>query len=315
MHMKKVLVYHAKEVEEYKRLMEKDFPEADLFFCSSPSDVEKNGPEAEIAFVPHDFPQHLFKFMPRVRWVQAMAAGVEHFVRRLEQVQDITLTKMVAVDAVYMAEYVMAYILFFSQEIARILKAQRAKLWEPYPMEFIHNKTCGIMGLGAIGVVIAEKAKAMGMRVVSWDLSRKDAPFVDKQYMAQDLSNFLRESDYVVVVLPVTPATVNLIDMSVLEGMQKGSYLINVCRGEVVDETALVRALRTGMIAGAVLDVFKEEPLPPESELWDCPNLILTPHISGAALPPDMVNFFKDNFLRYLGDEPLEGVVDFDLGF
>ena len=118
-----------------------------------------------------------------------------------------------------------------------------------------------------------------------------------------------------VVVLPVTPATVNLINKNVLEAMKRGSYLINVCRGEVVDERALVRALRTGVIAGAVLDVFKEEPLPPESELWDCPNLILTPHISGAALPQDMVKFFKDNFLRYLRNESLEGVVDFERGF
>lgn len=170
------------------------------------------------------------------------------------------------------------------------------------------------MGLGAIGSIVARKIKTMGMRLVSWDLEKKTAPFVD-QFLIEKLAEFLEESDFIVVLLPATPKTVNLINSDVSKSMKNDAYLINICRGELVDETALVAALKQKEIAGAVIDVTKQEPLPTDSPLWDCPNLIITPHISGIGLPEDMVAFFKDNFKRYVNEDPLLGVVDLQRGF
>ena len=171
------------------------------------------------------------------------------------------------------------------------------------------------MGLGAIGSVVAKKSKAAGMRVVSWDLRHREAPFVDKQYIAEELHDFLQEADYVVVVLPVTKETVNMINKDIFRRMKTNACLINICRGELVDEDALCDALKQEEIAGAVIDVVKDEPLPSDNKLWNCPNLIITPHISGVGLSADMAVFFEENFKRYIRKEPLAGVVDFQKGF
>jgi glyoxylate/hydroxypyruvate reductase A len=214
-----------------------------------------------------------------------------------------------------MAEYVLAYVLYFCQDISRALKAQREKRWDPYRMEFIHQKTLGVMGLGHIGKAVAQKANAAGMRVVSWDMAPAEAPFVERQYGPSEMPAFLKEADFVVLTLPATPATRNLVGRDFFRDMKKTAYLINICRGAIVDEDALMEALRSGQIAGAVIDAMKEEPLPEKSPLWDCPNLIVTAHISGPSLPADMVEIFKENFRRFMNQEPLIGLIDFSRGF
>jgi glyoxylate/hydroxypyruvate reductase A len=312
---KKVLFFYPRFVEEYKALLEKEIPEADFMICTSREDMEKYAPEAEIALVGMTFPQDLFKRMPKLEWVQALAAGVESYIQNAEQFKHIPVCRIAGAFGKYMAEYVLAYVLYFCQNIPRVLKAQREKKWDPFRMEFIHQKTLGVMGLGHIGKVVAQKARDAGMRVVSWDMARAEAPFVERQFGSQEMSGFLKEADFVVLTLPATPATKNLVSRDFFGAMKKTAYLINICRGAIVDEGALVEALTSGQIAGAVIDAMKEEPLPRESPLWDCPNLIVTSHISGPSLPEDMVEIFKENFRRFLRKEPLVGRIDFSRGF
>jgi glyoxylate/hydroxypyruvate reductase A len=312
---KKVLVFHSQYADLYRELLEKGMPETELFVCRDPEEVERWGPDVEIAFVPRNFPQGLFKKMPRLKWVQVMAAGVENFIENAEQFRNIPVCRIVGAFGKYMVEYVLAYILYQSQDIRRVLKAQGEKKWDPFLVEFIHRKTIGIMGLGTIGSFVAEKAKGMGLRVITWDMVHREIPAVEHQYKADQMKEFLGEADYVLLTLPATPQTTNLIDQSVFKAMKKTAYLINICRGAVVDEPALVEALKGKEIAGAILDVVKEEPLPPQSELWDCPNLILSPHISGPSLPEDIVEVFKENFRRYVNKEPLIGQIHFERGF
>jgi phosphoglycerate dehydrogenase-like enzyme len=138
---------------------------------------------------------------------------------------------------------------------------------------------------------------------------------VDRQYSAPELRDFLKEPDFIVVTLPATPETASLITRENFRAMKKTAYFINISRGANVDEEALVEALKTNTIAGAVLDVMKQEPPPPESPLWDCPNLIMSAHISGPNLPEEMVEIFKENFRRYLKKEPLIGLINFERGF
>jgi phosphoglycerate dehydrogenase-like enzyme len=311
----KVLVFYPRYSEVYRELLEKQIPEADFLICRNREEVEEHASEVEIAFVPRNFPQDLFAKMTRLKWIQVMAAGVENYVQNAARFKEIPVCRIVGVFGKFMAEYVLGYILYLNQNIPRVLQAMSERKWDPFLPEFIHRKTVGIMGLGSIGGVIAQKAKGMEMRVVSWDMAKKTAPFVDRQYEAHEMKNFLQEADYVVLSLPATPETVNLVNHELLGAMKKTAHLINICRGALVDERALVDALKRKEIAGAVLDVVKEEPLPPASELWDCPNLIITPHICGPSLPEDMVECFKENFRRYLSKEPLLGCIDFEKGF
>jgi phosphoglycerate dehydrogenase-like enzyme len=313
---KKVLVFHSQYADLYRELLENGVPEAELFVCRNPEEVERWSPDVEIAFVSRNFPQGLFKKMPKLKWVQVMAAGVENFIENAEQFRNIPVCRIVGTFGKYMVEYVLAYILYLNQDIRRVLKAQGEKRWDPFLVEFIHKKTIGIMGLGTIGSFVAEKAKGMGLRVITWgNMVHREIPVVDHQFKADQMKEFLGEADYVLLTLPATPQTANLIDQSVFKAMKKTAYLINICRGAVVDEPALVKALKEKEIAGAILDVVKEEPLPPQSELWDCPNLILSPHISGPSLPEDMVEVFKENFRRYVHKEPVLGQVHFERGY
>ena len=311
----KVLFFYPRFVEEYKALLEKNVPEADFMICTNREEMEKYAPEAEIALVGMTFPQDLFKRMPKLEWVQALAAGVESYIQNAEQFKRIPVCRITGAFGKYMAEYVLAYVLYFCQNIPRVLKAQREKKWDPFRMEFIHQKTLGVMGLGHIGKEVAQKARAAGMRVVSWDMARADAPYVERQFGSREMRDFLKETDFVVLTLPATPATKNLAGRDFFKAMKKTAYLINICRGAIVDENTLVEALRSGQIAGAVIDAMKEEPLPKENPLWDCPNLIVTAHISGPSLPEDMVEIFKENFRRFLRKEPLLGLIDFSRGF
>ena len=312
---KKVLFFYPRFIEEYKALLEKRIPEADFMICTDREDMEKHAPEAEIALVGMTFPQDVFKRMPKLEWIQVLAAGVESYVQNAEQFKRIPVCRITGAFGKYMAEYVLAYVLYFCQNIPRVLKSQQEKKWDPFRMEFIHQKTLGVMGLGHIGKVVAQKARDAGMRVASWDIVRADAPYVERQFGSQEMPVFLKEADFVVLTLPVTPATKDLVGRDFLQAMKKTAYLINICRGAIVDENALVEALTSGQIAGAVIDAMKEEPLPKESPLWDCPNLIVTSHISGPSLPEDMVGIFKENFRRFMSKEPLIGLIDFSRGF
>ncbi|MFH1573651.1 MAG: D-2-hydroxyacid dehydrogenase [Acidobacteriota bacterium] len=311
----KVLFFYPSYVEEYKALLEKNVPQAEFLICTSREELEKHAPAAEIALVGMTFPQDVFQRMPRLKWIQLMAAGVDRYVQNAEHFRHIPVCRITGAFGKYMAEYVLAYVLYYCQDIPRVLRSQKARKWDPYRMEFVHQKTLGVMGLGHIGRVVAQRAGGMGMRVVSWDMAPTDVPFVERQFLPPELPGFLKEADFVVLTLPATPATKDLVGRAFFQAMQRTAYLINICRGAVLDEEALVEALRSGQIAGAVLDVMKEEPLPPESPLWDCPNLIVTPHISGPSLPADMVEIFRENFRRFVEKEPLIGLIDFTRGF
>ena len=179
---KKVLFFYPRFIEEYKALLAKEIPEAEFMICTNREEMEKFAPEAEIALVGMTFPQDLFQKMPRLEWVQALAAGVESYIQNAEQFKNIPVCRITGAFGKYMAEYVLAYVLYFCQNIPRALKAQREKKWDPFRMEFIHQKTIGVMGLGHIGKAVAQKARNAGMRVVSWDMARAEAPFVERQF-------------------------------------------------------------------------------------------------------------------------------------
>jgi phosphoglycerate dehydrogenase-like enzyme len=178
--------------------------------------------------------------------------------------------------------------------------------------------TLGIVGYGEIGRAVAARARGFGLRLVATSRRAAPAPELDALYRADDLPRLLAESDYVVLLTPLTPETRGLIDEAALRGMRPSAWLINVARGEVVQESALLRAIDEGWIAGAALDVFAQEPLPADSRLWRMPNLLLTPHNSGvppARLAAAGLGQFVENVGRYARGEPLQNLVDKEAGY
>jgi phosphoglycerate dehydrogenase-like enzyme len=198
-----------------------------------------------------------------------------------------------------------------------------ARKWDRIGGTEIWGSTVGIIGLGDVGMAVAERAKAMGCRVIgtrrSVSSAQKNAGPVDELLPASEVNYLLRESDYVVLAAPLTPETHHLINGETLRLMKPTAVLINVARGGVVDEAALIAALKSGVIAGAALDVFDKEPLPKESPLWKMDNVFITPHISptsgSAIFMRRHVQLFNENLKRYLAGEPLLNVVDVERGY
>jgi phosphoglycerate dehydrogenase-like enzyme len=201
----------------------------------------------------------------------------------------------------------------------RVLADQRRHHWERFALDTLPGKTLGIVGFGHVGRAIARLARGAGLRIVA--VRRTSAlsgsPDVDVVYPPAGLRTLLHESDYVVLIVPLTPETTGLLGKAELSAMKSGAVLINVGRGQLVDEPALVDALRSGHLGGAALDVFASEPLPASSPLWDLPNVLVTPHSMSTALGENelMVDLFCDNLRRYLAGEVLRNVFDRERGY
>jgi phosphoglycerate dehydrogenase-like enzyme len=234
-----------------------------------------------------DFPQYesrpVLELAPRLRWVQTTSAGVGPLVQRLGlQDSDLIITTASGVHAQPLAEFVFAALLFFSKEFGRLQGEQRARQWNRFCGIELAGRTMAIIGPGRIGREIARIARAFRMRVVAMgrtsDPARAEALGVDRLYSREDLPAMLAEADCLVVCAPLTPETEDLLDADAFAALKPGSVFINIGRGALVDEAALLRSLQDGRIAFAALDVFREEPLPPASPFWDLPNVLINPH-------------------------------------
>ena len=234
--------------------------------------------------------------IPSVKWVHALSAGVENL---LFPELDVPLTNGRGIFAPALAEWVLAAILHFAKDIPRLM---RARTWEPFTLQRIEGQTAGIVGYGSIGRVVGERCAAMGMKVTG--VSRHEG----------SLDDVLRDSDYAIVCAPLTGATRGLVDP---RRMKRGAVLINVGRGEVVDEAALVDALRSRHLKGAALDVFATEPLPPTHPLWALDNVLISPHCADHTGDSHerAMRCFLENLARFEKGEPLLNVVDKSAGY
>lgn len=218
-----------------------------------------------------------------LRWVQAASAGVDHYDLDGLAEREIVLTNATGVHAQPIAEQVLGYLLAFERDLLKARDQQRDGLWRRFRGGELAAKTVGIVGLGAIGTQVAELASAVGSTVIGTKRDPTDAPeAVDEVFPASELETVLARSDYLVLACPLTDETEGLIGWSEIETMPAEAVLVNVARGDVVNEKALVEGLQQNRIAGAALDVFQEEPLPAGSPLWDLPNALVTPHMAGS---------------------------------
>jgi phosphoglycerate dehydrogenase-like enzyme len=263
--------------------------------------------QAEILYGWH-FPGPLLPLAARLRWIQCMGAGVERFLGP-ELPPRVIVTRAAGIFGPWMAEYTLGRCLWVSQRIERFRRQQQERRWEPADPIPLRGQTLCVLGLGDIGRHIARTAKGLGMRVIGVSRSGRRVPDAARVYRARAIRTALGQADFVVVTVPLSADTQGLIGAAELAAMKPSAWLINIARGPVVDETALLHALSERRIGGAALDVFDQEPLPAEHPYWGLDNLILTPHIAGPSTPAEVAPIFNDNLRRYLSGRPLRYVV------
>lgn len=251
--------------------------------------------------------------MPEVRWVQSSWAGVTPLLKTGRT--DYLLTGVKDTFGPQMAEYVIGYMLAHELKVFERLGRQANRNWWDESSGTLQGKTAGIMGTGSIGASIARRLKPFGMRIIGFSRGGAAAEGFDRVFSAAQLADFLTGPDHVICVLPDTPQTRHILDAQAFRQMKDSCYLVNVGRGSVVDEPALAKALCAGELAGAVLDVFQQEPLPSDSPLWNAPGLIVTGHIAAQSRPADIARIFIENYRRYCKDEALRYRIDFERGY
>ena len=278
---------------------------------------------AEVLFgVPEDSTEGLAEVvngLPRLRWVHATSAGAGEQVRKAglspEALKRVVITTSSGVHAVPLAEFAILGLLAMAKELPRLIEDQRARAWPEVrrPVRELSGQTLFLLGLGEIGREVARLGKALGMRTVGFRRTEGPPPeWVDEVHGPQRLAELAGQADAMVVSLPMTEQTAGLVDRATIERLPASCIFVNIGRGGVVDEPALIDALRDRRIAGAVLDVFATEPLPADSPLWTLPNVLVTPHAAALSARENerIAELFADNLRRYLDGRPLRNIVE-----
>ena len=244
--------------------------------------------------------------MENVRWIHTLAAGVESLPFDLLRSRDLVVTNSRGIYADALAEFVMAAMLWFAKDLRRLASQKEAREWVPFTVDRLEGKTLAIIGYGSIGEAIGRRASALGLQLLT---VRRRLEFGDPT-----IDDILPEADYVALSLPLTPATRGILSTSRIAKMRANAVLINVSRGAIVDETALVDALAEKRIRGAALDVFTTEPLPADHRLWTLENVLLSPHSADHTEDAHdrAMSFFLENLARFQRGESLENVIDKD---
>ena len=263
-----------------------------------------------------DFPRAALVESSSVKWVSNAGSGVNHLMPW--DPTTVTVTNSAGVAADMMAEYALGVMLHFALDISGLLQDKRNKHWQPGRLVTpIQNKTLLLLGLGKTGQVLAKKAKALGMNVLGVRANPKATEFVDQVYSDSQLNQALTLADYIVVCLPLLNSTKGLLGPNEFNQLKSGTVLIDVSRGGVVQENALIDALQQGQLAGAGLDVFETEPLPRDNLLWSFENVIISPHCSSVYAGWEKVSaqLFTENLSRWRNQQQLENIVDQAKGY
>lgn len=242
-----------------------------------------------------------FAGAPNLSWVQSIGTGVDNMLGHPALAAHVTVTNVRGVHGAQMSEAAIGAMLALARDLPRALANQRAARWERYAPRRIAGDTVAIVGLGAIASALAPRLRALGLTVVGVSATAGPRDGFDRVEARDDLARVVAGVDWLVLLTPYTSETHHLIDAQILSAMRPSAYLINLARGGVVDEAALLAALDAGQLAGAALDVFADEPLPPDSPFWSHGKVIVTPHIGGfhAAYPDDVLAVVADNLMRY----------------
>jgi D-2-hydroxyacid dehydrogenase (NADP+) len=267
---------------QYRDRMQARFPELNIALVDHHSKVGPHIAEADalLTFAPM-LSDQVLQSAKRLKWVQALGTGTDNLIDRPCLREDVVVTNVHGIHGPPVSEAAIAAMLALARGLPRAIRSQEKRQWQRFPAQLLHNKTVGIFGIGAIAEALAPKCKIFGMRVIGISSVPRELPGFDRMHATSALTEVAGELDFFVLLTPLTDKTRNSIDAKVFAAMKPGAFLVNLARGGVVDEPALVEALRGGRIAGAALDVFVEEPLPADHPFWSMDNVIITTHQGG----------------------------------
>lgn len=300
---------------------------AEISVGDVPEFIREHAADAEVALVvglDKNAPafKDIWPLLKSVKWVHSLSAGVEKYMIPAFINSPVPLTNARGVFKRSLADFAILGILYFKKKVRLLVENQRAHKWDNFAVGWVPDTVVGIVGYGEIGQECGRLAKALGMKIHAVrrnpERSSND-PLLEQVFALDQLNEMLRHVDVVIAAAPLTNETRHLVSESQFSAMKSSAIVINVGRGPVIDEAALVRALQAKQIAGAALDVFEEEPLPPASPLWDMENVLISPHCTDHTENPDWLDlsmqFFVENFGRYQKGEPLENVVNKKAGY
>ncbi len=305
------------------KLLDRLDPDTVVLVADDVETVRRHAPDADVLVYGASNALLLAEALPlarRASWVHSIWTGVEKLMSPQLVASPVVLTNARGVFRRPLGEWTVGVMLHFSYDLRRVIRQQEAGLWEPFEAQELHGKTLGIVGYGGIGSAAAERARPFGVKILALRrrpaLSERD-PLLDGTYSPERIDELMAASDFVLVAAPLTPETRGLVGEAQLAAMKPGAVLINVGRGPVVDQAALLRALEKGRIRGAALDVFDVEPLPPGHPFYRMPNVLLSPHTADRVTGFFQLTLesFLENLRRFRAGEPLLHVVDKQAGY
>jgi len=254
---------------------------------------------------------HVLEEATNLKWVQALGTGVDGIVDSPALRDGVLVTNLRGLHGASVSESVLAAILALSRRIPRAVRSQDAGLWDRFPVELVKGKTVGILGVGAIAAELAPRCQALGMTVIGITSAPRSVAGFDRMVPRGELPDIVGTLDYLVLLIPHTNETHGIVDAAVLGRMKPSAFLINVARGGIVDQAALVEALQARRIAGAALDVFAEEPLPDGHPLWKMPDVLIPPHMAGfhAGYPDEALPIVIENIRHFLAGD-IDGMIN-----
>lgn len=301
--------------EIYKHLIDQqDLPGLSIVAMREPDEALRMGRDCDLLFGEPSLMSKVVNELPGIKWVQATWAGVDPLLT-LEMRRNYMLTNARNVYGAMVSEYVFGYLLMIELRALSKWQAQVKGSWDDSPHGSLRGKLIGLLGVGTIGSHLARTAQHFGMRVHGFTRQSESCSDVDQYFHGDGWRSFATDLDYLVCTLPGTPATKGIVNADFMAALPPRAWLVNTGRGSTINEPDLVVALRRGALAGAVLDVFTEEPLPPGHPLWTTPNTFITFHTAAKNYPPDIAGLFIENYKLFISGKELLYRVDFEQGY
>ena len=303
--MKNVLIING-NAEQYKALLEPDFPEIGFHTARNMGEVGEIIGETQILIaVSHELTDDLIRKAPKLEWIQSLISGTDAFFTLKALKKEVLITSARRIHGPQMSEMAFLHLLNLTRNYPKMLRNQDRGIWERWPQPLLYKKKVGILGVGIIAEELARKCKAFNMTVYGISATKREVEGIDRFFTREQLCEAAAEVDYLVVLIPYSAETDKIINTDVLSAMKPTAYLINIARGGVLDEDALIEALREKKIAGAGLDVYSREPLPKDHPFWKMDNLMMTPKVGGMSdiYVEQVLPILKTNLYHYIHGE------------
>jgi phosphoglycerate dehydrogenase-like enzyme len=296
-----ILEEHA---EEYKKTLQPKFPEVFIYAAMKEEEIGNFIEKMDILLT-FRISDGLIQKALKLQWIQSLATGVDYIINLPSLSKEVLVTSTRGIHGPQMSEIAFLLMLALNRNFPQMVHNQDQGVWERWPAKLLYQKKLGILGMGVIGEEIAKKAKAFGMSVYGIDIIKRKIEAIDYFYGPEDILKVTATVDYFIIVAPYTPQTYQIVNEKVLSTMKPTAFFINIGRGELVDEEALIKALNSKKIAGAALDAFSQEPLPPNHPFWKMKNVIITPHVGGMSdiYMEQALTIFEENLRRFIGGE------------